>query len=137
MHFLYRAEQSGLPFSSFGFCYQEAWLVWCNTGLVSHFLSFFALTTHTLHPLMQSDVSSSACLTCFLLRLDRAVQGSDADSRSEEDEMKRRKESRGLPTTKPSSLDPSHCLQFLTFPLPPADVFGLLPCSPDGKPFWF
>lgn len=63
-------------------------------------------------------VSSSACLTCLLLRLDRAVQESEADSQSEEDEMKRRKESGGLPTTKLSCLDPSLCLRSLTCPTP-------------------
>ena len=81
----------------------------------------------SLHPLMQGDVSSSACLTCLLLRLDRAVQGSEADSQSEEDVMKRSKESGGLQTTKPSSFDPS---PFLQPPLPPhpSPMISLVSC---------
>lgn len=73
-------------------------------------------------------------LTSFSLRRYRAEQGREADSPSEEDKMKRRRESGGVHTT---SLPPSMCLPAwdLSPLLPPADAFGLLPGSPDEKPF--
>lgn len=53
-----------------------------------HFPLRFLFPLPSLHPLRQSDVSSSAGLTCPLLRLDRAAPESEADSKSESDEMK-------------------------------------------------
>lgn len=64
-------------------------MVWCCT-----FTSISPSSPSLSTP--SHAVSSSACLTCLLLRLDRAVQESEADSQSEEDQMKRRKESGGV-----------------------------------------
>ncbi|CAB1445507.1 unnamed protein product [Pleuronectes platessa] len=67
--------------------------------------------------------SSQACMmshhqhTCFLLRRDRAVQGSESDSQSEEGKMKRTKGVRRV-ATKPSSLNLSPCRPSLTSPSP-------------------
>lgn len=88
------------------------------TGFYS--MSFFAsISPSSPSPspfshLWMNYVSSTACLTCFLLRLDRVVHGSEADSQREKDKMKKRKEEQRFAVYKPSSLDPSLCLRSLT-----------------------